>query len=71
MDIIARNPLLFSVKCLIFFIITLLILLCFVITVDIAGAREVYIILKNGSQKLRCLFIMATPKVNRNSFYLG
>jgi len=53
MDIIARKPLFFSVKCLIFFIITLLILLCFVITVDIAGAREVYIILKNGPQKIK------------------
>ena len=30
--------------------ITLLIFLCIVITVDIAGAREVLIILKNGSQ---------------------
>ncbi|MEJ2268811.1 MAG: hypothetical protein P8Y04_03430, partial [Desulfobulbaceae bacterium] len=54
-----------------FLIITLLILLCFVITVNIAGAREVYIILKNDSQKLRytldilshcCLIVLKTIK---------
>jgi hypothetical protein len=54
-----------------FLIITLLILLCFVITVDIAGAREVYIILKNDSQKLRCTLDILSQNVKTTTQDVG